>query len=209
MPTNGLVLAFGFNENSGTTVNDASGQRNNGAVSNTAWTTGKFGQALSFNGTSSWVTVNNATSLNLSNRMTLEVWVYPTTTSGWRTVIMREPNANYYLDSSNGSFTGAGPSAGVNNGSNQDVYGSSSLPLNTWSHLAATWDGTTLRVYVNGAQVASKAIGQAIVATTSPLHIGGNSNWGEYFAGKIDEVRVYNRALSQAEIQADMNTALP
>ena len=157
MPSNGLVLALGFNENSGTTVVDASGQRNNGTTLNTTWTTGKYGQALSFNGTNSWVTVNNAASLNLTNRMTLEAWVYPTTTTGWRTIIMRDSNANYYLDSSNGSFTGAGPSAGINNGTNQDVYGSSSLPINTWSHLAATWDGTTLRVYVNGIQVASKA----------------------------------------------------
>ncbi len=206
---NGLVLAFGFNENSGTTLNDASGLLNNGTATNTTWTTGKFGSALSFNGTSSWVTVNNAAALNLTNRMTLEAWVYPTTTSGWRTVIMRDPSANYYLDSSNGSYTGSGPSAGVNNGTNQDVYGSSGLPLNTWSHLAATWDGTTLRVYVNGAQVASKAISQAIVASTSPLRIGGNATWGEFFAGKIDEVRVYNRALSQSEIQLDMNSLLP
>lgn len=209
VPTNGLVLAFGFNENSGTIVDDASGLRNNGTASSTTWTTGKFGKALSFNGTSSWVTVNSASSLNLTNRLTLEAWVYPTTTSGWRTVIMRESAANYYLDSSNGSFTGSGPSAGVNNGSYQDVYSSSCLPSNTWSHLAATWDGTTFRVYVNGVQVASKAIGQSIAATTSPLRIGGNATWGEYFAGKIDEVRIYNRALSQAEIQADMNTALP
>lgn len=122
---------------------------------------------------------------------------------------MREANANYYLAASNGTFTGAGPSAGIYNGSNQDIYGASSLPINTWSHLVATWDGTTFRVYVNGTQVSSKALGQAIVATTNPLRIGGNSTWGEYFSGKIDEVRVYNRALSQAEIQADMNAAVP
>ena len=67
----------------------------------------------------------------------------------------------------------------------------------------------TLRVYVNGIQATSKALGQAMVTTTSPLRIGGNSTWGEYFAGKIDEVRVYNRALSPSEIQADMNSALP
>jgi hypothetical protein len=202
-------MALGFNENSGTTVVDASGLGNNGTTLNTTWATGKYGNALSFNGTNSWVTANNAAALNLTNRMTLEAWVYPTTTNGWRTVIMREPNANYYLDSSNGSFTGAGPSAGVNNGTFQDVYGSSSLPVNTWSHLAATWDGTTLRVYVNGTQVASKAISQTTVTTTSPLRIGGNSTWGEYFAGKIDEVRVYNRALSMSEIQTDMNSPLP
>jgi hypothetical protein len=198
-----------MNENSGTTIKDSSGSLNNGVIVNATWTAGKFGQALWFNGTNAWVTVNSAASLNLTNHMTLEAWVYPASTSGWRTIIMREPAANYYLDSSNGSFTGSGPSAGVNNGANRDVYGSTSLPVNTWTHLAATWDGTTLRVYVNGAQVASQAIGSTILASTSPLRLGGNSIWGEYFNGKIDEVRIYNRTLSQSEIQTDMNTALP
>ncbi len=64
-------------------------------------------------------------------------------------------------------------------------------------------------MYVNGTQVASKAIKQTIVGTASPLRIGGDSAQGEYFAGKIDEVRVYNRALSPPEIQTDMNSALP
>jgi hypothetical protein len=208
VPTTGLVLAFGFNENTGTTVNDASGLHNTGTIANATWTAGKFGQALWFNGSNAWVTVNNATSLNLTNRLTLEAWVYPTKDGGWRTVVMKESSANYYLDSSNGSFAGAGPSAGLNNGSYRDVYGSSSLPLNTWSHLAATWDGTTFRVYVNGVQVASKAVSGIIASTTNPLHIGGNSVWGEFFAGKIDEVRIYNRVLSQTEIQADMNAAI-
>ena len=94
-------------------------------------------------------------------------------------------------------------------GSYQDVYASTGLPVNTWTHLAATWDGTTVRIYVNGVQVASKAIGQTILTTNGSLRFGGNSVWGEYFNGKIDEVRVYKRALSQSEIQADLNTALP
>jgi hypothetical protein len=63
-------------------------------------------------------------------------------------------------------------------------------------------------VYVNGVQVASKAVSGIIASTTNPLHIGGNSVWGEFFAGKIDEVRIYNRVLSQTEIQADMNAAI-
>ena len=69
------------------------------------------------------------------------------------------------------------------------------------------YDGTTQRLYVDGAQVGSLAAAGAIVdVDLGALRIGGNSIWGEYFAGLIDEVRIYNRALTQTEIQADMNS---
>ena len=202
------MLALAFNENSGTTVADTSGGNHSGAALNTAWTAGKYGAALTFNGTNSWVTVNSAAALNLTTAQTLEAWVYPTTTSGWRSVVMKEPNGLYYLEASNGSVAGAGPSAGLNTGSLQDVYGPAGLPLNTWSHVATTWDGATLRMFVNGVQVASKAVSGPLLTSTQPLRIGGNSTWGEYFAGKIDEVRIYNRALSATEVQSDMNTPI-
>jgi hypothetical protein len=78
--------------------------------------------------------------------------------------------------------------------------------VNVWSHLAVTYDGATLRLYVNGTQVATRAQTGAITSSTNPLRIGGNAVWGEYFNGVIDEVRVYNRALSAAEITTDRDT---
>ena len=86
------------------------------------------------------------------------------------------------------------------------LYGPAPLTVNTWTHLAATYDGTTMRLYVNGAQVASQAQTGAIATSTDPLQIGGDSIYGQYFQGAIDEVRIYNVALTAAEIQADMNT---
>ena len=77
--------------------------------------------------------------------------------------------------------------------------------MNTWTHLAATYDGTTVRLYVNGAQVASRAVTGNLISSTGALRIGGNTIWGEYFSGLIDEVRIYNRALTPAEIVTDMN----
>ena len=74
--------------------------------------------------------------------------------------------------------------------------------------MVLTYDGGTLRLYVNGTMVATRAATGAIQTTTNPLWIGGNQPYGEYFRGLIDEVRVYNRALSQAEVQTDMNTAI-
>ncbi|MDZ4721389.1 MAG: LamG-like jellyroll fold domain-containing protein, partial [Roseiflexaceae bacterium] len=86
------------------------------------------------------------------------------------------------------------------------VYGTSSLPVNSWSHLAVTYNNSTLRLYLNGAQVASTAASGAMATSSNPLRMGGNSIWGEYFSGRIDNVRIYNRALSATEIQTDMST---
>ena len=72
--------------------------------------------------------------------------------------------------------------------------------------MAATYDGTTLRLYVNGVQAASTAVSGSIIVSSGALRIGGNLVWGEYFNGTIDEVRIYNGALSAAQIQTDMNT---
>jgi hypothetical protein len=74
--------------------------------------------------------------------------------------------------------------------------------------LVATYDRQTLRIYVNGVQVASRAYTSNIQVSTGALRIGGNSIWGEYFNGVIDELRVYNRALTATDIQGNMATAV-
>ena len=205
----GLVAAYGFNETSGVQVIDASSQNNTGTLSSaTRSTIGKFGGALSFNGTSAWVTVPDAPSLELTTGMTLEAWVNPTTLTAWRTVILKETTGGlaYSLYAANSASRAAGF---VHIGSDIAVNGTTAMPLNTWTHLAVTYDGATLRMFVNGSEVSSVALTGAAVVSSGALRIGGNSVWGEYFKGLIDEVRVYNRALTAAEIQTDMNTPIP
>src|SRR6185436_11156034 len=97
----------------------------------------------------------------------------------------------------------------THNGVEVNLLGSSPVALGAWTHLAATFDGATLRLYVNAAQVASMATANAIDVTTGALRIGGNTVWTEYFDGLIDEVRIYNRPLNPAEIQSDMAAAVP
>ena len=212
--TSPLVAAYGFNEGAGTTVTDASVYGNTGTINGASWTSqGRFGSALNFDGASNWVTVNDSDALDLTSGMTLEAWVYPTAVQGtWTTIALKEsPPGNLaymmQLDPSNHPSTYiTTDAAGL-----QGVVGPQALPLNTWTYLAATYDGATLRLYVNGTVVASAFVSGNILTSGGPLRIGGNSIWGEYFVGTIDEVRLYNRALSQTEIQADMNTpiALP
>ncbi len=82
--------------------------------------------------------------------------------------------------------------------------GTTPLPVGRWSGVAVTYDGATLRLYVNGRQVSSRATTGTIQTPSNPMWIGGNRPYGEHFHGLIDEVRVYNRALSENEIRRDM-----
>ena len=112
-----------------------SGNGNNGTITNATWSTsGKYGGALQFNGTSALVTIPDAASLHLSSGMTLEAWVNPSTVNAnWRDVIYKG-NDNYYLSatSTNASLPDAGMIAG---GTYADAFGTSALPANTWSFL--------------------------------------------------------------------------
>jgi hypothetical protein len=207
--TPGLVASFGFNEVSGATVLDASGVNNHGTITGATRTAaGKFGGALSFNGTSNWVTVPDAASLDLTTGMTLEAWVNPASLSGWRTALLKESSGTLsYAMYANDNTPNPAVTVRIG-GADRSAVGTSRLPLNTWTHLAATYDGAQVRLYVNGVQAGSRAQTGSITVSTGPLRIGGNAVWTEFFAGLIDEVRVYNRALSAAEIQADMNAAV-
>ena len=185
---------------------DATGVGHTGTLVGATWTTsGKYGNALTFNGTSARVTVSDAADLDLTAGLTLEAWVYPTTAqSGWRTILHKETDRYYLLANSNQNTPAAGGTFAP--GTQRTTYGTTALPVNAWSHLAVTFDGTTVRLYVNGTQVASQAQTTALTTSTGALSIGGSVAYGEYFAGHIDEVRVYNRALTASELQADLNT---
>src|SRR5947209_1203894 len=204
----GLVAAYSFDAGTGSTVADASGSGNTGTIVNATWATvGKYGHALSFNGTNARVDIKDVASLHLTTAMTLEAWVNPSAvSSAWRDLVYKG-NDNYYLmaTTDHSSLPGGGIIAG---GTYAETFGTTILATNTWTHLATTYDGAALRLFVNGAQVSSVAKTGNIVTSTNPLQLGGDSIWGQYFQGLIDEVRVYNVALTAAQVQADMNTPI-
>jgi len=204
----GLVAAYGFNEGGGASATDTSGNGQSGVTTGSTWTAGKFGGALSFDGAADWVTINHTPLLSLTSGMTLEAWVKASSVTNWRCVILEEGSGGLSYGLYAGD-TGGHPAAFIRstgNSGDTDATGSAVLPLNTWVHVATTYDGATLRTYVGGQQVAATSTTGAIETSTEPLRIGGNSIWGEYFSGAIDEVRIYNRALTAAEIQTDMVT---
>jgi len=233
-PSLGLVAAFGFEETTGTVILDSSANPMNGTIANqngtgaaptrvTAGVAGRIGRALRFDGGDNVQVADvTASKLDLTNGMTLEAWVNPTTMNGWESVIYKERGGagtgilSYALYAHDGGAST--PPAGYVRtsaaGPDRTVQALTRLPLNAWSHIAVTYttqaapNTSSLRFYVNGVLVntVTNAINQNILVGNNPLRIGNsNALISEGFNGLIDEVRVYNRALSAAEIQLDMN----
>ena len=204
----GLVAAYSFNEGIGDDRRRRLCERKHGHDRHGVLDDGRqVRQGIVFNGTNSQVTIADSPSLRLTTGMTLEAWVNPQTVSNaWRDVVYKG-NDNYYLSAT--TTTGSRPAGGaITGGQYLETFGTAPLPLNTWTHLAVTYDGATLRLYVNGVQASSGNRPGSIATSTNPLSMGGDAIYGQYFAGLIDEVRVYNVARTPAQIQADMQAPL-
>ena len=204
-PAGGLVAAYGFEE-TGASATDASGNANTGTLAGATRTTaGRFGGGLRFDGVDDQVSVLDDATLDLTDAMTLEAWVRPTSAlAGWRTVLLKEQPGDlvYGLYAAASGYLPSGHAYVA--GDDKRVQAPSALPADAWSHLATTYDGSTLRLYVNGTQAGEVVLSGPLTASSGALRIGGNLVWDEWFAGTIDEVRVYDRALSASELQSDM-----
>lgn len=215
-----LVGYWRFDEGAGATAGDSSDYGNTGAISGATWTAGKVSGALSFDGVDDRVAASASASLSLStNRVTVAGWVYPTSVSGdFLTFMQRSNAAGSWFDWQIYARASDAPTANRpvfrvdwnQNGvldADEQVQGDIVLQANTWYFIAATYDGTAMRFYIDGTLRGTTARSGGVIPNgNQAIWIGGNSPWGEYFPGKIDEVQIYNRALTQVEIQALMST---
>ncbi len=205
----GLVLAYGFEEGMGATTADVSGNAHPGTLVGATWTTtGKYGRAVALNGSAQYVRIDapNAPTGDFS----WMVWANPTTLTGWRGLLEIQTSGSAGVELA----LDAGRPQVWSNGLLR-VTAASSLAVNAWSHVAITRAGSTLTVYVNGVSVGTATEPTAFSWSTCPFLIGVDADSGctgllnGHFGGQLDEFRLYNRALSQAEVQAAMNAALP
>jgi len=205
----GLVGSWHFNEGSGTIVADASGNGNDGTMMNmdpaTDWVDGRFGKALDFDGANDYVVVPNSNSLNITgNAVTVAAWIKHSS-AGWHPVCdgIVQHEGQYALQINNGQ-----PTFYVNTGSGW-VYArwANTLALSTWYYVVGTYDGSGIRIWVNGIERASTNNSGNLSSTSNTICLGSSANGTYPFNGIIDEVRIYNRALSSDEISALYNAS--
>lgn len=199
-------------------MTDASGHGITGTVQGATWTTGgRYGSALNFNGSSGYVDLGNPALLQSTGSMTWSAWV--------KAAVNPADDGNIVAKSdwASGWQFKTSPDTGphtfwvaVSGGTNSFAqrYSTTVRLLNVWYHVAGVYDAATrtLNIYVNGvldSGVLSGTVPASQVNSAANVNIGRRSDGGFYFSGVIDEVRIYNRALSAAEIQADMNTPIP
>ena len=212
----GLVGYWSFNEGTSTIATDFSGNGNRGVLTNIAnpptstsgWTNGKIGQALNFDGSNDFVTIPDASSLKPVTTISYSAWVYPRAIGSAQSIFEKgnTNTAGYALViTSGGKFC---PAIKTTSG---HMQGSSNtnVQLNTWQHIAATYDGTTLTFYLNGVKDTLITAGCGILNNTgdithdtSALTFGMRTGATLPFDGLIDDVRIYNRVLNADEVKA-------
>lgn len=207
--TTGLVGEWLFNGN----TNDTSGYGSNGVATGASLTLDRFSAAnrsYDFNGVDQWIEVPDAPSLRVMSNWTLSAWVRPETlTSPYLERIIDKGgddfsgNPGYMLGyNADRNFTFASSWGGGGEG---QVISTTQVNASEWIFLTGTYDGTTARLYVNGLLESSAPMNWTITST-KPVQFGrfqGNStppNYTSLFNGQIDDVRIYNRALSPSDV---------
>lgn len=206
-----LVAYYKFNETTGTTLADSKGT-NTGTLYNMAgneWTPSlpltNTSNALNFDGINDYVLLDDLSIYTGLTSLTVEAWVYPTAAAGWHEVFQVLPN-NITLALSGISLYGF-----INDnaaGTQNSITIANAVTLNEWNHIAMTWDSSTGEhiLYANGVEIGSisNASTDALVAGTGGPYIGTLEGSSEMYQGAIDELRIWNTALSATQIRDKM-----
>lgn len=208
------VGEWNFDEGTGTVAFDYSGNNNSGNWNGTTpfWTIGMVGKAGKFNGIDDYVQTTSANGLDLSTNFTLQAWI--------KTSVSNDGNfhlivGKYSENTSNGSYklylnqTGQ---IGFYNGVVGEfaASGSTTIPVNQWVHVAATFNGSKAKVFINGRLDTSANYSTSFGNVADNIRIGFNSTGvPQRFLGSIDQVRIYNYARTSAQIAYDYNRGKP
>ena len=205
-----LILFFSFDELDGDTVPDLSQYENNGTLAGSPeLAAGKFGNALKLNGQTDWVEVPHADILTVDANVTVMAWINAERHMGpneqrWQGILSKGNSPRSY------SFYTESPSECLHlsaGGSGSVCTGK--IPLNEWTHVVAQVEDGVHRYWLNGEHAGEFDGKNALpgAADTSSVFVGKTPENNREFLGLIDEVRIWNRALSMDEVRVEMNTA--
>ncbi|MEM2374221.1 MAG: LamG domain-containing protein [Thermoproteota archaeon] len=203
----GQVLNLLMHEGAGDTVKDYSGLGNHGKIYGASWVDGPYGWALSFNGVNNYVQVPYSPSLDITDAITILFWIYPrqykeqyVVTKGYNRYRAGFNPAgqtdalypNFFLTLSTGSFS---------------LTGSPFTGLNTWHRIGMVYDGSAMKIYRNGAlDKTLTGVSGTILTDANPLNVGCYYPPRYYTNGILCLVRIYERALSDAEMKYDFES---
>ncbi|MEI7837280.1 MAG: LamG domain-containing protein [Planctomycetota bacterium] len=216
----GPVLHLAFDTDEGGKVSDLSGKGNHGTVVGARYTAqGKKGGAYCLSGTNEHITIPNSDSMEIRDQVTLAVWVNlaslgPGGYGNEHGYIINKGDDLWWNPAfclgyakSGGPLFHVGNATDPQRGGGKSAVGETKLVPGQWVHLTGTYDGATVKLYVNGhLEREEKYCGQ-IRSDRAPVHLGGGKlfgvDWGNHFTvhGTIDEVMIFNRALSAEEIR--------
>lgn len=208
------AVYWDFNAGAGTSATDSLSANVLTFRNGVTWTTaGKFGAGMVLDGVNDRADAPNSSSLDIAgNTFTVATWVKLDSTADWQQILVKvketgtftAPYFAWHLFGGHASSTQWTPMFQLVNDSESSVNTSSSVSVNygEWVHLAGVYDGTAVRIYVNGVERGNAAQTGNLLSYAQPLYVGAHGQPAEFAKGVIDEVRIYPRALTAAQVQA-------
>ena len=206
-----IPTAVGYwklNSDSGTNAIDSSGNLFSGVLINgPVWSAGYMGNSVKFDGVNDYITFGNKTSFNITGDLAITAWINHRSNS-YSDAIVAKGDCDKKACPFGLRINSTGAVCFVeNNGSIEmdSICTTEKISLNTWTHVSATRTGSTIRIYLNGVLKKTGTVSKKPTANTSSLNIGGIGGVTGYtFDGRIDDVRLYNKALISTQIQKIM-----
>jgi len=205
--TQGLVGYWPFCGN----ANDDSGNGNNGTVNGATLTTDRFGNensSYSFDGVNNFISVPSNSSISPTNSLTLSCWVYVNNSNAWNQFVTKRfsdnisPFNSYIIaENNNGQGSSENYTSGIKFANNSVILNdNNSLPINVWYNYVLVYDGSTMKLYRNGILVNSISASGEISYSSLPLYFGSTGVIGQCLNGKLDDIGIWNRALTPTEV---------
>jgi len=199
-----LVGHWTFDEGEGLVAHDASGGGNHGKIMGGAhWAAGKIGRALSFDGVDDFVSIPNESDFDITGSVTVSAWIFVEAfTKPWLGIVTKGDRA-WRLHRANDTNSVGFASSDLSSGQVGDLLGNKEVADSQWHHVVGILDGSKQLIFVDGVLDASTNSSPNISSNEYPVLIGANAQaTGRLFHGLIDDVRIYNRALSTEEVRA-------